>query len=163
MRKGLRTKDIVNLKYSDINYKTGELDFVSDGKQINITLEKPILRLIEEVEETVYLVGASKRPLRTIDGHLVKTLDLEYDKEKIFKNIKKRVSKFKECYRTLNENILINSCKFDELDLIKENNNNNLEVEDYKNIQMKYGNSANSYQKLKLDYELYKKHTECGG
>lgn len=163
MRKGLRTKDIVNLKYSDINYKTGELDFVSDGKKINITLEKPILRLIEEVEETVYLVGASKRPLRTIDGHLVKTLDLEYDKEKIFKNIKKRVSKFKECYRTLNENILINSCKFDELDLIKENNNNNLEVEDYKNIQMKYGNSANSYQKLKLDYELYKKHTECGG
>lgn len=121
-----------------------------------LTIEKPIIKLIEEVKETVYLVGASKRPLRTIDNHLVKTLDLEYNPGKIFKNIKKRVSKFKECYRTLNENILINSCKFDELDLIKEKNGV-LKVEDYKSIQIKYGNSANSYQKLKLDYELYKK------
>lgn len=155
MRSGLKTLDIVEMRYSDVNYDTGEVEFESNGVLIKRHLKKFVVKILKEVEKEVVLVGASKRPLLKVDDHVVKTLDPEYNKEKMYKNIRKRMSKFKRCYRTLNENILINSLKFDDLDLI-ENKNGEVTIKDYKNIQEKYGNNANSYQKLREDYQMYK-------
>ena len=155
MRSGLRTSDIVNMRYSDINFETGDVEFKSDEKIIKLHLENYIVKIIKEVKETVWLIGAAKRPLLIVDDHVVKVLDPEYNKEKVANNIRKRMSKFKVCYRPLNENILINSLKFDDLNDI-EKSNGSVAIKDYKSIQEKYGNNPSSYQKLREDYLLYK-------
>lgn len=155
MRSGLRASDIVDMRYSDIDFETGYVKFDTEDMHIKRHLKKFVLKVIREVEDEVYLVGAAKRPLLKIDNHVVKVLDSSYDKDKVSKNIRKRMSKFKNVYRPLNENILINSLKFDDLNEI-ENNNGTVTIKDYKQIQEKYGNNANSYQKLREDYQIYK-------
>lgn len=160
MRSGLKATEIVDMRYSDVNYKNGCVEFESDGKIIKRHLKKFVLKALNEVKETVYLVGASKRPLLIIDDHVVKTLDPAYDKEKMYKNIRKRMSKFKTHYRSLNENILITSLKIDDLLEIK-NEKGSLKISDYKDIQVKYGNSPSSYQKIREDYLQYLNQIDC--
>ena len=105
-----------------------------------------------------------KSTLVSIDDHIIlfdvkSTADgevLVYDEVRALKSIRKRLSKFStQGYRQLNEGMLINCKKIDLLEIIY-NTYGKLTTDDFKNVQVLFGNRANSYTKLKTDWQLLK-------
>lgn len=160
VRSGVRVHELVKLKYSNIDFKTGILKFTSDvrkgkNREVEIKLKKFVLKLLQSTQVSDEEISGAGRAIQVIDDYIVKVSGNEYTEEKALKSVRKRMSKFKNVYRPINEHLLITSAKIDVLNSIKEDEERELVIADFKQTQERFGTSANTYQKLKFDYELF--------
>lgn len=150
IRSGIKSQELIKLKCYDIDLIEKN---VYIGKKV-VPINKYTAKVIQEDRYDFKPKGAAKRELKNVDGYFIKLTSDKYDEMKAYKSIKKRLSRFKTSgFRPINENMLLTSLKIDELDKIREEKGT-LTIDDYRNIQVKFGNSPHTYQKIKMDYEL---------
>ena len=163
IRSGISIREIIGIKFSDFNKNDNTVN-VNLGENIKIVkLNDTIIEYVDKVRGTIGRFG-KKSTLVSIDDHIIlfdvkSTADgevLVYDEVRALKSIRKRLSKFStQGYRQLNEGMLINCKKIDLLEIIY-NTYGKLTTDDFKNVQVLFGNRANSYTKLKTDWQLLK-------
>lgn len=153
LRSGVTTDEIVKLRNSDFDFEK-QLITVKNGKAIRkLKLDSKVLKWVVKSRDWDGVVPRTRFVMNTLDDHVIRLNGDVYDEEQARRSIKRRLAKFREAgFRPINENVLINSKKIDVLDgLVKKQGY--LRTEDFKKVQVQYGNSEASYFKLKADYQ----------
>lgn len=156
MRSGVSAREIIDLKNSDFDFEK-KCVFVKVGEKTKrVNLSDKALYWVKEARDSDSKVGKSRHTLNTIDDHIIKLSGDTYDTKKALMSIRKRMTKFAEVgFRSLNESILINCAKIDLLETILKINGE-LTTDDFRKVQVLFGNSENTYYKLKTDWQLLK-------
>lgn len=156
MRSGVSAKEIIELKNSDFDFEKKYVLIKMGEKTKRVNLEDRVLFWVKEAKDSDSKVGKSRHTLNTIDDHIIKLSGDTYDNNKALMSIRKRMTKFAEVgFRSLNESILINCKKIDLLETILKINGE-LTTDDFRKVQVLFGNSENTYFKLKTDWQLLK-------
>ena len=91
--------------------------------------------------------------MRIVDDHIIKMSTDEYTEEQALSSIKRRMTKFRDNgFMPLSEKVLINSRMVDILDDIVEKQGY-VTTDDFKRLQVQFGNDENSYFSLRRNYE----------
>ena len=153
LRSGVTTDEIVKLRNSDFDFEK-QLITVKNGKAIRkLKLDSKVLKWVIKSRDWDGVVPRTRFVMNTLDDHVIRLNGDVYDEEQARRSIKRRLAKFREAgFRPINENVLINSKKIDVLDGLVEKQGY-LRTEDFKKVQVQYGNSEASYFKLKADYQ----------
>lgn len=153
LRSGVTTDEIVKLRNSNFDFEK-QLITVKNGKAIRkLKLDSKVLKWVVKSRDWDGVVPRTRFVMNTLDDHVIRLNGDVYDEEQARRSIKRRLAKFREVgFRPINENVLINSKKIDVLDGLVEKQGY-LRTEDFKKVQVQYGNSEASYFKLKADYQ----------
>lgn len=153
MRNGISMREIAKLRNSDFDF---------EKKLVTIKGEKSIRKLKLD-DETLYWVKASRdedgtipgtrHQMKIVDDHIIKMSTDSYTEEQAISSIKRRMNKFRDNgFTPISEKVLVNSKMIDMLDDIVAKRGY-VTTDDFKHIQVQFGNEENSYFKLRRDYE----------
>ena len=153
LRSGLTIDEIVKLRNGDFDFEK-QLVTVKNGKTIRkLKLDSQVLKWVVKSRDWDGVVPRTRFIMNILDDHVIRLNGDTYDEEQARRSIKRRLAKFREVgFRPMNENVLINSKKIDVLDSLVERQGS-LGTEDFKKVQVQFGNSEGSYFKLKTDYQ----------
>lgn len=153
LRSGVTIDEIVKLRNGDFDFEK-QLVTVKNGKTIRkLKLDSQVLKWVVKSRDWDGVVPRTRFIMNILDDHVIRLNGDTYDEEQARRSIKRRLAKFREVgFRPMNENVLINSKKIDVLDSLVERQGS-LGTEDFKKVQVQFGNSEGSYFKLKTDYQ----------
>ena len=153
MRNGISMREIAKLRNSDFDF---------EKKLVTIKGEKSIRKLKLD-DETLYWVKASRdedgtipgtrHQMKIVDDHIIKMSTDSYTEQQAISSIKRRMNKFRDNgFTPISEKVLVNSKMIDMLDDIVAKRGY-VTTDDFKHIQVQFGNDEKSYFKLRRDYE----------
>ena len=153
MRNGISMREIAKLRNSDFDF---------EKKLVTIKGEKSIRKLKLD-DETLYWVKASRdedgtipgtrHQMKIVDDHIIKMSTDSYTEEQAISSIKRRMNKFRDNgFTPISEKVLVNSKMIDILDDIVAKRGY-VTTDDFKHIQVQFGNDENSYFSLRRNYE----------
>lgn len=153
LRSGITINEIVKLKNSDFDFEKQLVTIRSNNAIRKLKLDSKVLEWVIKSKDWDGVVPKTRFIMSILDDHVIRLSGNVYDEEQAKRSIKRRLAKFREAgFRPINENVLINSKKIDVLDGLVEKQGY-LRTEDFKKVQVQYGNSEASYFKLKADYQ----------
>lgn len=153
MRNGISMREIAKLRNSDFDF---------EKKLVTIKGEKSIRKLKLD-DETLYWVKASRdedgtipgtrHQMKIVDDHIIKMSTDSYTEQQAISSIKRRMNKFRDNgFTPISEKVLVNSKMIDILDdIVKQGGY--VTTDDFKRLQIQFGNDEKSYFKLRRDYE----------
>lgn len=153
MRNGISMREIAKLRNSDFDF---------EKKLVTIKGEKSIRKLKLD-DETLYWVKASRdedgtipgtrHQMKIVDDHIIKMSTDSYTEQQAISSIKRRMNKFRDNgFTPISEKVLVNSKMIDILDdIVKQRGY--VTTDDFKRLQIQFGNDEKSYFKLRRDYE----------
>ena len=153
LRSGIAINDIVKLKNSDFDFNKQLVTIRNNNTIHKLKLDEKVLNWVIKSRDWDGKVPRTRFVMNTLEDHVIRLNGDVYDEEQARRSIKRRLAKFRENgFTPMNENVLINSKKIDVLDGLVERQGS-LGTEDFKKVQVQFGNSEGSYFKLKADYQ----------
>lgn len=154
LRNGISSKEIVGLKNQDFDFEKNTVTIKGERGIRRVKLDDTTMEWVKRSKENDGVIPNTRFILKSLDDHIIKLSGDTYNEEQALASIRRRLAKFKQVgFRPLNENTLITSKKIDLLDGIAKKNGI-LTTNDFKKVQVYFGNSEASYFKLKTEYEL---------
>lgn len=153
MRNGLSMRQITKLRNSDFDFDK-KLVTIKNGNSISkLKLDDETMYWVKASRDEDGTIPGTRHQMRIVDDHIIKMSTDEYTEEQALSSIKRRMTKFRDNgFMPLSEKVLINSRMVDILDDIVEKQGY-VTTDDFKRLQVQFGNDENSYFSLRRNYE----------